>query len=271
MEEQDENKIKVGTKINTGTKVAIGISIFAIVVAGGGLLAEFSGVFAPKLRGPIVQDSGGSPTAFSLLSPANGAIDQDVSVSLTWEQSTEKASIDAQTQASPNWSLIKSANATHANMKYEVHFGLTNPGDEEVGINKVATITSLSYTATSLKPDREYTWRIVADTGHAKKGSRETWTFTTAGADWLSDQDFPTPDPGEGAACGGQRECDANDILSCTEWNNVWLACNGIGNKCPDSQTDHCLQMTICQCSGIPPSSDACAIYVSTFTDPCSI
>ena len=286
----NEKNVEVSTKTSIAVQLATGIAILALVTAGSGLIAYLA---TPRLGNQINYLTGGSPTAFSLLSPANGAGGQDYEgTTLTWEQSTEKASIDAQTQASPNWSFIKTANATHASMKYEVQLGLA-ADDGTITYTKVATITSRSYTATNLLPATEYTWKIVADTGHAKRTSNEIWTFTTDAATSFiqnlpelctpgvdcdyDDEDNPFPGA---AACGGNNFCgdgpEGDNILTCDEWNAVWLACNGIGNICPDKVTEKCLQMTICQCGSlnndgvnVSPGGEQCETLMNAFVDPC--
>ena len=272
----NEKNVEVSTKTSIATQLATGIAILALVTAGSGLIAFLA---TPRLGNQINYLSGGSPSSFSLLSPANGAVDQDDSVTLTWEQSTELQTVQRIIKASPTWSFIKPAKATHATMTYEVHFGPT-----ATGTVNVAQVTSRSYTATNLLPGTEYTWRIVARTGHGTKASNETWTFTTAGADWLIGEGYVPVPVGEGAACGGNRSCDdigsddadglggfLVDNFSCSEWGEVWLTCSGTTNKCPDNLEGQCLQQSICQCNGIPPGSEACTDFMATFTDPCSI
>ncbi|MCH7492761.1 fibronectin type III domain-containing protein [Patescibacteria group bacterium] len=274
----NEKNVEVSTKTSIAVQLATGIAILALVTAGSGLIAYLA---TPRLSkdGPAIR-TGGSPSAFNLLSPDNGVDEQSNEVLLTWQASVEQGYFDNITQSSP-WSFIKSANASHMNMGYTVHIWETNdPSTEQVS----SKMGSISYTATGLLPGREYTWKVVASSGHGSKSSNQTFTLNIAGADWLASQDYPLPGPGEGAACGGSKVCDdigiddadglggfLVDNLSCSEWNDVWLTCSGTTNKCPDNLEDKCLQMSICQCNGIPPGNQACADYVATFTDPCSI
>ena len=264
--DNQEKKVEVITKTSIATQIATGIGILSIVAAGGGLIAYLALAPAPRISTEIVRDAR-VPQAFSLLSPVGGATDQDDAVTLSWNASSTDAPAITYKTASLEGVSYKLAGVT---IQYKVYLGTTT-----TNMTQKATVSDTSYTATDLLAGTTYYWKIQAYNSYGSKYS-STWNFSTAGADWIQNLDGfeictkpPCYSDQAAAACGGNRACDADGILSCAEWNDVWLTCSGVTNKCPDNLEEKCLQMTICQCSGATPGNQQCNDFIATFTDPC--
>jgi hypothetical protein len=109
--------------------------------------------------------------------PANGAIDQSVTLTLRWNGSDDDG--DALT--------------------YDVYLGTSNPPTE---------LAVTGHSTTSFKPpaisgETTYFWRVVAKDGHGGQTSGQIWSFTTVGAPANRAPNTPSnPTPAHGA--GGQ-------------------------------------------------------------------
>ena len=245
MNNQEEKKeMKKKTEVGVRPKTNVGQKI-GIAIAGLGILALITGTVAAMLPGkqigttPAV-DSGGptcyKPGTFNLLTPANGAIDQDDEVTLTWSTSSRATS-------------------------YDVYFGTTSSPA------KITTVTTTSYEVTQLLPTTTYYWKIVAKNNCGTRSS-PIWNFSTADLQWFIDQGYDISE--YDAACGGQRGCDEDYTgITCAEFGSIFQICDGVNNKCPDSLAEKCLQQSLCQCSGHPAGEPACATWFDELEDPC--
>lgn len=274
MNNQEEKKVEVITKTSIATQIATGIGLLAIITAGSGLIAHLALLpMGSTSSGGFVIRECARPSSFNLVSPANGVIDQDDDVTLTWEASTLTTSQERITYsgeiiklASLGSTIYKLAGTT---IQYKVYLGTS-----ATNMAHQTTVYGTSYTAANLSVNTTYYWKIQAYNSCGSKNS-STLSFSTAGVDWFQNLEVLCPTsrdcipPLSLSACGGNRECDSDGILSCAEWNDVWLTCSGTTNKCPDSLSDKCLQMSICQCNGESPGGTSCDDFIATFTDPC--
>jgi len=249
--DNQEKKYEVKLKVSTGTQIGVAIAILAVVAAGAGLAGFFLTRDTTTKSTSESAVTPSAPGAFKLQAPVNRATDRDYIEKLAWTASSGATS-------------------------YDVYIGTKGSIS-----TPVANVTTTSYEATELDMDTTYSWKIVAKN---KSGQTEssTWSFATAGPSWFSNlEPFPAqPDPIPSSACGAQVQCNEpppapGESMNCSEFNRVWQACSGIGNRCPDHLFDKCYQMTICQCNNLAPGSPECESYFPgdgtppDWVDPC--
>ena len=240
MDEQ-EKKYEVKLKVSTGTQIGVAIAILAIVAAGAGLAGFFMTRDTTTTNTAVTKsaETPAAPGAFNLLTPASKATEVDYTQAFDWSDSSGATSYDVYVAVAGT-------------------FG-----------TPTANVTTSQYKHTILKPGRDYSWKVVAKNNSGTKTS-STWTFGTAGGSkWIQALGYTPVDETISSACGANRECDTNNELTCPEYDAVWLACNGISNKCPENLAEQCEQMTICQCSGVSPGGPECTTYLETWVNPC--
>jgi len=234
MPEPKQTEVTVKTKMATGQQVGIAVAVLAAVA---GLVGLGFALFAKPT--PPAADSGTPctlPAAFTLVSPASAATNQDDAVLLKWNASSGAGS-------------------------YDVYL------DKTGGTTKVTTVTTTSYNATQLSIGTKYYWKIIAKNSCGSKSSTIA-NFTTAGWAYFKNQGYTPTD--YSAACGGQRACDTDMTgVTCAEYNTIWLICSGMTNQCPENLEEKCMQQTLCTCGGKNPGLNECADYLNLFVDPC--
>jgi len=235
MQEQKQTEITVKSKVNVAQSIGIAVAVLAII---GGITGAAFALFA-RPSTPATDSAPqpcDKPAAFILVSPANGATNQDDAVTLQWRASSGATS-------------------------YDVYLGKTSSP------TKVGTTTTVNYSATNLSVGTTYYWKVIAKNSCGSKSSSLD-NFATAGWSFFEAQGY---DPSLiVAACGGSRACDGDMTgVTCSEFNDIWLVCMGTANKCPDSLEDQCMQQSVCQCAGQSPGLPGCVTWLNSFTDPC--